>query len=217
MKNVILALVVGLLTTTVYAQSEKYTTKMTALVTALDTSKNTSEFSDLAAQFERIADAEKTQWLPYYYSALCQINAAMFAIGGAMGDNSATTDPAADKAEELMNKGLALTTENSETWVLKKMLYGLRMMGNPMARYMEFGTKAATALATAKKMDTANPRIYLLEAQDKYYTPEAFGGSKEDAKKLFEKAKTLYATFKPATALHPKWGSVSVTYFLSQY
>ena len=72
-------------------------------------------------------------------------------------------------------------------------------------------------LDEAKKTNPDNPRVYLLEAQDKYFTPEQFGGSKEEAKVLFEKAQKLYETFKPETSIHPNWGKNQVAYFLSQY
>jgi hypothetical protein len=72
-------------------------------------------------------------------------------------------------------------------------------------------------LDEAKKLNPDNPRVYILEGQDKYYTPVEFGGSKEEAKALFEKAQKLYDTFKPETGIHPNWGKGQVTYFLSQY
>jgi hypothetical protein len=56
-----------------------------------------------------------------------------------------------------------------------------------------------------------------LEGQDKFYTPEQFGGSKDEAKMLFEKAKQLFDSFKPGSSIHPNWGKGTVTYFLSQY
>jgi hypothetical protein len=57
----------------------------------------------------------------------------------------------------------------------------------------------------------------LLEAQDKFYTPEQFGGSKDEAKVLFEKAQKLFEIFKPGSTVHPNWGKGTVAYFLSQY
>ncbi len=199
-----------------FSQSEKYTKKMTELITAMDTTSKVDALNEMATTFERVADAEKTQWLPYYYAAYCKLNAANMQLKGDLGDNSAITDPAADKAEELLNKAIALTTESSETWVIKKMIASMRMMGNPMQRYMQYGPIAAEALETAKGMDATNPRVYILEAMDKFYTPEQFGGSKEEAKILFEKAKTLFTTFKLATALHPNWGANQVKYMLTQ-
>jgi hypothetical protein len=202
-------------TASTFAQSEKYTKKMAELVPQMDTERSVDGLNNLSTTFERIADAEKTEWLPYYYSALAKLNAATFSMEG-MGDNSAITDPAADKAEELLNKALVLTKETSETWVLKKMIASTRMMGNPMQRYMQYGKLAAEALATAKKMDPNNPRIYLLEGQDKFYTPEQFGGSKTEAAELFKKAIELFGKYKPESALHPNWGLPTAQYFLTQ-
>ena len=67
-----------------------------------------------------------------------------------------------------------------------------------------------------KKLDANNPRVYLLEGQDKFYTPEQFGGSKTEAKKLFEEAVKKYEAFKPETNLHPSWGLNNAKYFLSE-
>ena len=39
-------------------------------------------------------------------------------------------------------------------------------------------------------------RIYLLQAEDKYFTPEQYGGSKEEGKKLFQESLKKYDTFK---------------------
>jgi hypothetical protein len=216
MKKVLLFSVFTIAAITVFAQSEKYTKKMTELVPQVDTVRTVDGLNNLSTTFERIADAEKTQWLPYYYAALAKLNAAMFQLGGGMGDNAAITDPAADKAEELLNKALTLTKENSETWIIKKMIASTRMMGNPMQRFMQYGKAAAEALQTAKQMDPNNPRSYLLEGQDKFYTPEQFGGSKTEAAKLFNKVVELFGTFKPESNLHPTWGLPAAKYFLTQ-
>nr|MBP9099209.1 hypothetical protein [Ferruginibacter sp.] len=93
----------------------------------------------------------------------------------------------------------------------------LRMLGNPMARFMTEGAKASEALGKAKSLNENNPRVYILEAQDKFYTPEQFGGSKEDAKKLFEKANEIFLVSKPGSSTEPQWGRGAVAYFLSQY
>ena len=141
---------------------------------------------DLSNSFERIGDAEKTQWLPYYYAALAEVNAA-YLVPGKQG-MAETTDPMADRAELLINKADALSKDNSEIYVVKKMIATLRMMADPMNRYMQYGPQAQQALETAKKLNPENPRIYLLEGEDKFFTPEQYGGSKTEAKALFEEA-----------------------------
>lgn len=218
MKKNLFVLLVSFMTTATFAQSEKYIKAMEAKVGMLDSNNATDTWKELANTFERIGDAEKTQWLPYYYASFCNvmIGYASMPQDGGMGDNSSITDPYADKAESLINKALALTDVNTEIFCVKKMVHSLKMMGNPMNRYMTEGAKATEALAKAKELNASNPRIYILEAQDKFYTPEQFGGSKTEAKTLFEKAKSLFDTYKVESSIAPNWGRSQVTYFLSQ-
>jgi hypothetical protein len=218
MKKILFVLLVSLMGTATFAQSEKFTKAMEAKVMLLDSNNSADTWKELANTFERIADAEKTQWLPYYYASYCNVMAGYGSMpqDGSMGDNSAIADPYADKAESLLNKAIALTTANTEIYCVKKMVHSLRMMGNPMSRYMTEGAKATEALTKAKELNTSNPRIYILEAQDKFYTPEQFGGSKAEAKILFEKAKGLFDTYKTESSIAPNWGRSQVWYFLSQ-
>lgn len=216
MKKVFLLAIGIVVAATGLAQSEKYTKAMEAKVAAFDTTRSAEALKDLGNGFERIAEAEKTQWLPYYYAALAHVNSGYFLTGGQMGGMTQTLDPIAEKAEQLIGKAEALSKDNSEIYVVKKMIATLRMMGDPMSRYMQYGPQAQEALATAKKLNPENPRVYLLEGQDKYYTPEQFGGSKTEAKALFELALTKYEAAKSASALDPKWGRGTTQYFLSQ-
>ncbi len=198
---------------------DKFVKAMEPKIAAVDTTSTVQGLTDLANAFERIAEAEKNQWLAYYYAAYCNASAGIMA--GAGGDMMAAkadkTDPFADKAEKQIKKAEDLAKNNSEIFIVKKMIATLRMLGDPMSRYMTYGPEAQAMLDEAKKLNPENPRVYVLEGQDKFYTPEQFGGSKEEAKLLFEKAQKLYETFKPETSIHPNWGKNQVTYFLSQY
>jgi hypothetical protein len=217
MKKVVLFLTLTLAGLASFAQSEKYTKAMQEKVIAVDTTRTPDALKELSASFERIAEAEKNQWLPYYYAAFTQISAGYMTSGGQTGKNmSEVYDPLADKAEQLLTKAEALSKDNSEIYVVKKMIASLRMMADPMNRYMKYGPAAQQALETARKLNPENPRIYLLEGQDKFFTPEQYGGSKTKAKELFEEALKKYDAFKPATALDPNWGKANAKYFLSQ-
>lgn len=218
MKKVFLFLTASFFMMAAFAQSDKYMKAMQDKVSALDTTRNTDALKDLSASFERIGDAEKTQWLPYYYAALAQINSgySISMASGKMGGMADKTDPICDKAEQLLSKAEALTKDNSEIYVVKKMIATLRMTADPMNRYMQYGPQAQQALDMAKKLNPENPRVYLLEGEDKFFTPEQFGGSKTEAKKLFEEAMQKYDTFKPASSIDPNWGRNTTQYFLSQ-
>ncbi len=219
MKQILSIAAITLFSLSVSGQSEKFEGAMKAKLENIDKQNSSEDWKDMANSFERIGDAEKTQWLPYYYAAYCTIQSGYSSLpnDGSMGDNSQIVDPMADKAEVLLNKAEAMSPDNAEIYVVRKMVHAMRMMGNPMARYMTETPKATAALNKAKSLNADNPRIYILEAQDKYFTPEQFGGSKEEAKILFEKALSLFDKFKPASAIAPNWGKPAVQYFLSQY
>lgn len=203
---------------TTFSQSEKFIKAMEPRVATLDTTHNMEVLKDLANAFERIGDAEKNQWLPYYYAALANINLGnmLMAKTGGMGGNASELDPVADKAEQLLNKAEAMSKDNAEIYIIKKMIANLRMMGDPMTRYMTQLPLGTEALANAKKLNSENPRIYVLEGMDKYFTPEQFGGSKEEAKKLFDEALKKFETFKPESGIHPNWGRQQTQFFVSQ-
>jgi hypothetical protein len=219
MKKIMLSASFVLMLTTAFAQSEKYMKTMQDKISALDTTRDVNGLKDLSATFERIGDAEKTQWLPYYYAALTLVNSGYntwMASGGNPDGLAGKIDPVADKAEASLNKAEALSKDNSEIFVLKKMIATLRMMVDPMNRYMTYGPQAQSALDMAKKLNPENPRVYYLEGMDKFQTPEQYGGSKTEAKKLFEVAIQKFDTFKPGTAIDPQWGKNATQYFLSQ-
>ncbi len=215
MKKQFLLVAACIATLTGFSQSEKYTKAMEQLVPQVDTTKTVDGLTSLANSFQRIADAEKNQWLPYYYAALSHVSAAYMMGMGQMGMGD-KTDPVADQAEALLKKAEELGKDNSEIYCVKKMIASLRLIADPQNRYMTYGPAAVEALATAKSLDPSNPRVTLLEAQDKLFTPEQFGGSKTEAKALFEEAIKKYETFKPASNLHPTWGLSQARYFLSE-
>jgi len=214
MKKRILSVAAVFIAITSFSQSEKYTKAMEQLVSAVDTTMNADGLTNLANSFQRIADAEKNQWLPYYYAAFANVSAAYMMSMGQMGMVD-KTDPIADKAEALLNKAEELSKDNSEIYCVKKMIASLRLIGDPQNRYVTYGPAAEEALTKAKTLNPANPRVTLLEAQDKFFTPEQFGGSKVEAKKLFEEAIKKYEAFKPETSIHPAWGLKRAQYFLS--
>ncbi|MBD0276578.1 MAG: hypothetical protein ICV81_01245 [Flavisolibacter sp.] len=219
MKKVLLSTILFSFTVAAFSQSDKYVKAMEARVAALDTTRSVQGLTDLTNAFERIATAEKTQWLPYYYAALATVNSGYFMtdpqkmMSGGMADK---LDPVADKAEALLNAAEALSKDNSEIYVVRKMIATLRMSADPMKRYMQYGPQAQQALEKAKQLNPENPRVYLLEGQDKLYTPEQFGGSKTEAKRLFEEAVKKYDAFKPESTIAPNWGRGTTQYFMGQ-
>ena len=212
MKKTILIATMVCFASLAFAQSEKYAAAMKTNIGMLDSMMGKGNYAEIANNFERIADAEKTQWLPYYYAAFCTISQAYTEK-----DNS-KKDAIADKATELITKAESiLGKENSETDVIKSMIATAHMMVDPQNRYMTYGPASSGFIEKSKTLDPTNPRPVLLEAENKFYTPEAYGGGKDVAKPLFDEAMKLSEAFKPETDLSPTWGKVALQYFLSQY
>jgi murein DD-endopeptidase MepM/ murein hydrolase activator NlpD len=199
MKKVLLSLSLLLLVSTTFAQSDKYKSAMEQNLQLLNTAKTKAELQAAAAAFERVANAEKTQWLPYYYASLANIW-----IGFAAPKEE--SDQVATQAETLLAKAEALAPKQAEIFIAKNMIATIHMLVDPQARWQTYGGAAAQALQTAKALDEANPRIYFLEGQSLFGTPEQFGGGKEKAKVAFQKSLTLFDTYKPADELSPNWG-----------
>jgi hypothetical protein len=213
-RSIFLFLVLAFVQGAAQAQSDKYIKAMEALVPAVDTTVGVEGWQQLANTFERIGDAEKNQWLPYYYAAVSNVMQGYMLSNGQSGGFASKTDPLADKAEQLLNKADGLGPNASEIWCVRKMIATLRLTADPMTRWQTYGAVAAEALTKAKQLDPENPRAYMLEGQDKLYTPEQFGGSKSEAKTLFETALKKFEAQKPKTSIDPQWGARSTQYFL---
>lgn len=211
MKPLFLALIAVLVAASSFAQSERYVNAMKSNISQLDSGLIKNNMGELSNNFERIAEAEKSQWLPYYYASYCTVMAAL------MNEDMSKADAAADKATVLISKAEALTgKETSETCVIKSMIATAHMMVDPQNRWQQYGPISNENIAKSKQLDPSNPRPVYLEATTKFHTPESFGGGKGPAKELFIKALQMFDTFKPETALHPDWGKSAAQYFLAQ-
>lgn len=201
MKKFILLFALGFTTISSNAQSERFIAAMKKNLSEMDSSFQSPEkLLAVANNFERIALAEKNQWLPYYFAAFCQVNL------GFMQKDKSKVDPIADKASLLINVADSLSPNNSEISCIKSMIASCHMMVDPMKRWMEFGKESSEQMETAMAQDASNPRPYFLKGQSLKYTPEQFGGGCTTAKPEFEKAMEKYGQFKPASEIAPNWG-----------
>ncbi len=199
MKQFLLSFTLLLLVACSFAQSEKFTSGMLKNKALLDSAKTSDDYTSIAAAFERIGDAEKTQWLPYYYAALAN-------VWKGFTDPKVNKDEAADKADALIAKAQAVEPKNSEIFLLKSMSATLHMIVEPQTRWQQYGSIIKENMDAAKQIDPNNPRIYYWEGQNLFGTPTQFGGGKDKAKPLFEKSLQLFATYKPTSEIYPTWG-----------
>jgi hypothetical protein len=198
-----------LIPTIAFSQS-KYEDAMRKNLAVMDTSQNLSSYIQYSNAFERIANAEKNKWLPYYYAAYASTV------------NSYTvTDPTQkqqqlDYAQMLINKADSLQPNNSEVTTVKAFVLSAMIMIDPARNGAVYGPQSNALLEKAIQQDTTNPRPYYLKGVSAYYTPPAFGGGKDKAVQLLQTSINKFATFKPENDLMPTWGAVPAKMFLLQ-
>jgi hypothetical protein len=171
---------------------------------------NPQKLEELANTFERIGNAEKTQWLPFYYAAYCNVMTAF------QEKDQSKVDVIADKATADIAKADTLNPKNDEVYLIKSLIASSRISVDPQSRGPKYGVEAANWQTEAAKLNSENPRVYILQGQSLFYTPEQFGGSKSEAKKKFELALQKFTTFKPASSIAPHWGEPYAKQLLSQ-
>jgi hypothetical protein len=178
-------------------QSEKYMAAMKKNMALFDSAKTTADLQAVSNTFERIGDAEKTQWLPYYYAGLALSTSSWSDAKVDKDANSARINALCDKAEAL--------DKNSEIYVLRNISATQQMLVDPQTRWQTYGAEANKDLQMAIQLNPDNPRIYYLQGESMLGTPVAFGGGKDKAKPLFEKSIALFKTDKPKP-MWPNWG-----------
>jgi hypothetical protein len=189
------------------AQSDKYVAVMQKNLSLFDSSKTIDQYQSLAATFDRIGDAEKTQWLPYYYAALAQTLAGWNPDMKDKDANSRKIDAYLAKAEAI--------EKNAETYAIENMSATQQMLVDPQTRWATNGKDASEALQKGLALDANNPRLYYLQAMSLFNTPPQFGGGKDKAKPVFEKSVALFKSAQPKP-LYPNWGAKEAENMLAQ-
>ena len=181
-------------------QEDRYTSAMKSAIEMMDQASDAGEYVESAKQFERIATAEKTRWMPYYYASYSLVVMSFDESDGGQKDRIL------DRAQELLDRALELEPEESELHVLQAFLYPSRILVDPMGRGMIYMEKMFGSLEKAKSLNPENPRIYFLEGVNKLNLPPSMGGGIDVAKPILEEALVKFKAFTNEDPLWPGWG-----------
>ncbi len=200
MKTKLFILAITLFSLNVTGQEDAYTSAMKSALEKMDQASGPEQYLDCAMSFERIATAEKSLWMPYYYASHC------LALMSYQESDGEQRDLILDRAQELLDLALALEPGESELYVIQAFIYPSRIMVDPMGRGAIYLEKMFTSLGTAKKLNPDNPRIYYLEGTYKLNIPAEMGGGADVAQPILEEALVRFESFSKPDPLWPGWG-----------
>ena len=199
-------------TTTTAPAAADQPRELAATVRALMNTSDPAVLLAAAAQLERAAAAAPQDWLPRYYRAYALTTSAYTSK-----ESSTAKDQALDQAEAALAQARRLGGDESELLALQALIYQARIRVDFMSRGQEYSARATKAATQARALNPANPRPYLILANNVYYMPAAYGGGPAAARPLLEEAKAKFDAFRPASALAPDWGKSQVLDHLKTY
>jgi len=195
----IITLTILFAVTTLTAFSSNYEEAMKTNIEKMKQITSSEELTQLAGQFQRIANVEKDKWLPGYYAAYCYVSTIFFTQM-----KPEEIHKELDLAQAEIDKIMKTAPDESEIYTLQALVYQLRI--TDMSLGYKYSSLSSEALTTAEKLNPYNPRVYYLTGSNTFHTPEMFGGGKEKAKPYLEKAAKMFETQKPENELMPDWG-----------
>lgn len=160
----------------------------------------TNKIDEAANLFERIANAEKDNWLPHYYIA--QINSIK-----SWNEKDATVlKSQLDKAQEHLGIAMRLSKNNPEISVMQAQIYTNWIAFDGMTYGMKYSAKVSELYAKAFELDPKNPRVAACKAEWDMGSAKYFGKDTAPYCKDIEASLELFDNYKPMSKLHPTWG-----------
>lgn len=191
----IIIIIVLFVTTQLFSQGQ-YEQGMGKAFALWGEGKNT-EASDL---FERIASAEKENWLPNYYVALVNTTIAFKT------KDKDQIDALLTKAQIALDVELNKDSNNAELLVMQAMIHTAWITFDPMTNGMKLSGKVMELYGKAEAIAPNNPRVVFSKAEFEMGSAQFFGTDTKSICAQIEKSIELFATFKPQNVFSPKWG-----------
>lgn len=211
MKNLVLLICLMISASSLFGQSEKYVGAMEANLAKVSYDASPEDLINIANAFERIAGAEKTEWLPSYYATLMYMYVAQKSM-----QDAEKLEMAVEKAWENIEKTEAISGENSEVLALKAYVYFGYIWKNPMVNGALYSGKANELLEKSMTLNPENPRPYYLKGQNTFFTPAMWGGGADASRPLILKAQEKFAVFEKENSLSPDWGEGGNNFMLGK-
>ncbi len=165
---------------------------------------------EASALFERIAQAEKDNWLPYYYAANTLITASFETKDATM------INEILKKAAGFITKAQELSPDNSEIITLEGLLYTGYVAMDPMTYGMQYSNKIINLHLRAIELDAENPRAQLNKIEYEMGSARFFGTELSTFCEAIESTKPLFENQESSIPFYPNYGVDRVSILLKQ-
>ena len=156
--------------------------------------------TEASALMERIASAEKNNWLPNYYVAL---------INTTEGFNPANKDKVnalLEKAQNALDQAMLISPNNPEIMVVQGLIYTVMIVQDPMTNGMKYSPKVMEVYTKAKMIAPENPRVAFSKADFEINGARWTGADVNKLCEEIERSITLFENFKSDVPFYPNWG-----------
>ena len=193
MKIVISLFLTFLCSSNVSAQNEA---QFLSMIHRLEAANNESDYVVANDQLEQLAFAYPANWLTQYYAALGR---AIMSTKGF------------DINETNINKAIQYLIRtkqckiNDEVLCLESFVYSVKMSKAPFARWLLYKNQIMHPLEMAQKINSNNPRIYILQASIHKNIPTWLGGGCDAASPYIKLAIKKWSTLH-LSSIQPHWG-----------
>ena len=183
-----------------FANDDKYTEQMTKNIEAIYKAQAPDQFQQAINAFERIGNAEKTKWEPFYYASFGYLMQAINV------QDVGKKDQLLDLAATSLDKAKVIKENESEIVALEGFIYMIRLTVDPATRGPKYSGMAMQSFGKALGLNPENPRALVFMAQMQYGTAEFFKSPTTEACATLTKSLEKFASFKTDNPVAPQWG-----------
>lgn len=159
-----------------------------------------NQWEDAENLFERIANAEPSQWLPHYYIA--QLNSLK---SWNLSDET-LLKAQLDKAQQHLDLAMNISENNPELLVMQAQVLTNWVAFDGQTYGMKYSGQIAGLYHTAFTIAPNNPRVVYGKAEWDMGSARFFGQDTSPFCADIKKSIELFTNFKPETPFHPNWG-----------
>jgi GNAT superfamily N-acetyltransferase len=189
----------------VYAGNPKYEKAMKEALGQLQQCKNIEDFNLSANTFYRIANAEKSEWLPSYYYAYSYVIMSFIE-----NEDRVKKDEYLDVAASTIDLLLKTHPEESELYALQGFMYTARLVVDPATRGQKYTQLSGQAIGQALAINKTNPRALYIQLSNETGMARFFGNDIAPYCERISQLQENWEAYNDSPQFYPIWGKREV-------